>query len=81
VVALGRGPQQLGQQQGVAHHPLHRLDEEGAQVDVVGLPPGSGGEREEGREEGGELVRQRKDVHTKRFKEIRGGGAAVGLAG
>lgn len=41
VVVLRRGSQQLHQQQRVAHHSLHRLDEEGAQVDVVGLPPGS----------------------------------------
>lgn len=40
VVVLRRGSQQLHQQQRVAHHPLHRLDQERAQVDVVGLPPG-----------------------------------------
>lgn len=40
VVVLRRGSQQLHQQQRVAHHSLHWLDEEGAQVDVVGFPPG-----------------------------------------
>lgn len=40
VVALGRGPQQLHEQQRVAHDPLHRLDEERAQVDVVCFAPG-----------------------------------------
>ena len=38
-VALRRGPQQLHQQQRVTHHPLHRLDEEGAEVDVISFTP------------------------------------------
>lgn len=39
MVALRRGPQQLHQQQRVTHHPLHWLDKERAQVDVVRLTP------------------------------------------
>lgn len=40
VVALRRGPQQLHQQQRVTHHPLHRLDKERAEVDVICFTPG-----------------------------------------
>lgn len=45
VVALRRGPQQLHQQQRVTHHPLHRLDQERAEVDVVCFPPERATER------------------------------------
>lgn len=44
-VSLGGGTQQLHQQQRVPHHPLHWLDEEGAQVNVVCAAPGKLGQR------------------------------------
>lgn len=36
---LRGGTQELHQQQWVAHHTLNRLDQEGAQVNVIGAPP------------------------------------------
>lgn len=44
-VRLRGGTQQLHQQQRVPHHPLHWLDEEGAQVNVVCAAPGKLGQR------------------------------------
>lgn len=44
-VTLRGGTQQLHQQQRVPHHPLHWLDEEGAQVNVVRATPGKSGQR------------------------------------
>lgn len=38
-VILRRGALQLRQQQRVTHHPLHRLDQERAQVDVISFTP------------------------------------------
>lgn len=40
MVALWCGPQQLRQQQRVPHHPLHGLNQEGAEVDVICFTPG-----------------------------------------
>lgn len=39
MVALRCGPQQLHEQQRVTHDPLHRLDQERAQIDVVCFTP------------------------------------------
>lgn len=67
-VALRRGAQQLRQQQRVAHHPLHRLDQEGAEVDVISFTPTKQPKKR------GNLgsKQQEEDVKSERFRVSQG---------